>query len=194
MISKHLRDNHPVVMNRSQLERLIIERFQKVQQEARENGSINNYIDSNEESKKKQQRFKCGDCGISFISKKGNVLKHCKEKGHDARLITTESVVRLQCGRYVSQKDIEDFLSYEEPVKGLFRQPDYQFVALTLQPLLPNREKDDNTYTHMYTPIVLQCQVKGIPKPADLNLYKMYSSLFIFTSVHESPCWSMRAM
>ena len=92
-------------------------------------------------------------CGQVFPIRKDNFLRHCKKMGCDEAKLQKVELIKLCCGRYVS----------EAQVKSLFAPPritkqfDYTDVRAALLPFLPKMEKNDHTYTHMYTPLIAQC-------------------------------------
>jgi hypothetical protein len=90
-------------------------------------------------------------CGTSFL-KKANAVRHCKKVGCDASKLQTVELIKLCCGRYVSQAQINSFFSPPRTTKQ-FNYPDARAVLL---PYLPKMEREDHTYTHMFTPLITQ--------------------------------------
>ena len=62
--------------------------------------------------------------------------------------------MKLCCGRYVSQVQVTSFFNDAPRVTKQF---DYCQTRAILLPYLPQREKYDHTYTHMYTPLITGC-------------------------------------
>jgi hypothetical protein len=92
-------------------------------------------------------------CGSSFL-KKGNAIRHCGRKGCVASHLKKVDLIKLCCGRYVPQAQITSFFN---DVPHITQQFDYCQSRDTLLPFLPLREKQDHTYTHMYTPLITGC-------------------------------------
>jgi hypothetical protein len=63
-------------------------------------------------------------------------------------------LIKLCCGRYVSQAQVASFFDEAPRIKEQF---DYCKARATLLPFLPQREKQDHTYTHMFTPLIDGC-------------------------------------
>jgi hypothetical protein len=76
-------------------------------------------------------------CGTSFI-KKGNAIRHCKNTGCDASELQNIELIKLCCGRYVSQAQVASFFDEAPRIKEQF---DYCKARATLLPFLPQREK-----------------------------------------------------
>jgi hypothetical protein len=59
---------------------------------------------------------------------------------------------KLCCGSYVSSSQIDSLFA-----PRITKQFNYAEARATLLSFLPNREKGDHTYTHMFTPLITQC-------------------------------------
>ncbi|KAI2501907.1 hypothetical protein MHU86_12528 [Fragilaria crotonensis] len=92
-------------------------------------------------------------CGQSF-PRKDNALRHCKQSTCDDSQLQKVELIRLCCGRYVSHAQVSAFFN-EAP--RITEQFDYGEARAVLLPLLPQREKQDDTYTHMFTPLISGC-------------------------------------
>ena len=97
--------------------------------------------------------FSCS-CGQVFPRRKDNAIRHCKNVGCDASKLQTVELIKLCCGRYVSEAQVTSFFN---DVPHITQQFDYCQSRDTLLPFLPLREKQDHTYTHMYTPLITGC-------------------------------------
>jgi hypothetical protein len=93
-------------------------------------------------------------CGPSYL-KIGNANRHCRTAGCDASKLQTVELTKLCCGSYVSQAQVKSFFTDCAP--RITEQFDYRAARTALLPFLPNREKNDNTYTHMYYPLITEC-------------------------------------
>ena len=93
-------------------------------------------------------------CGPSF-SKKSNALRHCKRLGCDASKLQKVDLFKLCCGRYVSHTQVKSF--FEETPPRITQQFNYSGARAVLLPFLPQLEKQDHTYTHMFTPLISGC-------------------------------------
>ena len=87
-----------------------------------------------------------------FFIRKDNARRHCKRFGCDASKLEKKSAIKLCCGRYVSQDQIDSFFAPPRTTKQ-FNYPDARAALL---PFLPKIEKQDHTYTHMFTPLITQ--------------------------------------
>jgi hypothetical protein len=92
-------------------------------------------------------------CGVSFL-KKGNAIRHCQNSGCDKAMIEKVELMKLCCGRYVSHAQVSAFFD-EAP--RITQQFDYCTARAALFPFLPLREKHDDTYTHMFMPLISGC-------------------------------------
>ena len=92
-------------------------------------------------------------CGHSF-PRKDNAVRHCKRSSCDDSLLQKIELIKLCCGRYVSQAQVNSFLN-EAP--HTTQQFNYSDARATLLPLLPPSERNDHTYTHMFTPLIGEC-------------------------------------
>jgi hypothetical protein len=93
-------------------------------------------------------------CELSFL-KKGNATRHCKTPGCDASKLQNIELIKLNCGRYVSQAQVTAFFK-DDPTR-ISEQFDYGAARAALLPFLPQREKHDHTYTHMFAPLIIGC-------------------------------------
>jgi hypothetical protein len=91
------------------------------------------------------------NCGPVF-TRKDNALRHCQKSGCDALKLQKVELIKLCCGRYVSQAQV-DFLF----APRITKQFNYTEARATLLPFLTKMEIQDHTYTHMYTPLITQC-------------------------------------
>jgi superfamily II DNA helicase RecQ len=92
-------------------------------------------------------------CGLSFL-KKGNAFRHCKKLGCDQGKLQNIELIQLCCGRYVSHAQVTSFFNSAPRITEQF---DYRMARATLLPFLPQKEKHDHTYTHMFTPLIIGC-------------------------------------
>lgn len=147
--------------------------------EARNMRNMNLYRDCDDT--KEYKRYVC-PCGENFPTRKFNAIRHCERKSKkeicDISKISIESVVRMQCGRYASRKQMADFFSETHLCDT--KRSDYKMVWGILEPLLPAMEKRDKTYTHMYTPLVEKRRDDGVS-----FLDKIRHDYLL---IHEPPC------
>ena len=92
-------------------------------------------------------------CG-QYFPRKDNALRHCKKSTCDDLQLQKVELIRLCCCRYVSHAQVSAFFN-EAP--RITEQFDYDKARAVLLPLLPQREKQDDTYTHMFTPLISGC-------------------------------------
>ena len=92
-------------------------------------------------------------CGPSFL-KQGNAIRHCKKMGCDAEKLRKIELIKLCCGRYVSDAEVTSFFKASPRITQQFN---YQEARAAILPFLPKRERNDHTYTHMFTPLIAQC-------------------------------------
>jgi hypothetical protein len=93
----------------------------------------------------------CCSCGICF-QKGGNCRRHCNLVGCDALKVQNVDLIKLCCGRYVSQAQVDTLFKNRHP--RITTQFDYSLSRAILLPFLPQKEKQDHTYTHMYYPLI----------------------------------------
>lgn len=93
-------------------------------------------------------------CGPVF-SRKDNALRHSKKMGCDASKLQKVELIKLCCGRYVSQAQVTSL--FEDRPPRITKQFDYCEARAALLPFLPQKEKHDHTYTHMFTPLIAGC-------------------------------------
>jgi hypothetical protein len=91
-------------------------------------------------------------CGKVFQLRKDSALRHCRKGGCDPTKLQKVDLFKLCCGSYVSSSQIDSLF-----VPHITKQFNYAEARATLLSFLPNREKDDHTYTHMFTPLITQC-------------------------------------
>jgi hypothetical protein len=94
-------------------------------------------------------------CGQNFHSRKGSAIRHCKKGGCDASKLQKVELIKLCCGSYVTQAQVTSFFMDYAP--RITQQFDYQQARAILLPMLPAKEKQDHTYTHMYVPLIVGC-------------------------------------
>ena len=104
-------------------------------------------------------------CGNSFL-KKSNAIRHCKRSGCDASKLQKVELMKLCCGQYVSHAQVTSLFGEkaaplsedkQPPPPCIAKQFDYSDARAALLPFLPEKEKHDHTYTHMFTPLVGGC-------------------------------------
>ena len=93
-------------------------------------------------------------CGKVFQLRKDNALCHCRKMNCDPSKVQTVEFIKLHTGQYVSRVQITSFFN---DIPCITHQFDYCQTRATLVPFLPQREKYDHTYTHMYTPLIIGC-------------------------------------
>jgi superfamily II DNA helicase RecQ len=94
-------------------------------------------------------------CGPSFL-RKANADRHCQTWGCNGTRLQKADLIKLSCGRYVSQSQVTSFFQGAEPPR-IKQQFDYNEARAAILPFLPQREKHDDTYTHMFTPLISRC-------------------------------------
>ena len=149
-IQKHLK-KHSQSLNDYRLSKVrsIFKSFKDQVDKARSVGNIDEYRHDNIS----YTCFTCV-CGETFPNRKHNAIRHCKKKGCDATKIQNIKAIRLRCGRFVTESQIATF--FKEPPSCLNQQFDYAVARNILKPLLPEREKNEHTYTHMYIPLIMR--------------------------------------
>jgi hypothetical protein len=100
--------------------------------------------------KKTYKGFSC-ICGQVFL-RKGNAHCHCQRYGCDLSHLQHVQLIKLCCGQFVSKKQVNDFFHQSPP--HMSTQFDYSLTRAILLPFLPQKEKQDHTYTHMYYPLI----------------------------------------
>jgi hypothetical protein len=153
--------------------RSLLEEYKKELLNAKALGSIDPYRSDS----KTYAGFSCV-CGQSFV-KIGNANRHCKTVGCDSSKLQKVDLIKLCCGRYVTHAKVTSF--FNETPHNSKQQFDYCEARAVLFPILPKREKQDHTYTHMFTPLIHGC---GGGKQF---VQKIKSD---FSSIHSSPCSS----
>ena len=91
-------------------------------------------------------------CGQVFQLRKDSALRHCRMAGCDPTNLQKVDLFKLCCGSYVSQSQVDSLFT-----PRIFKQFNYEDARAVLISFLPKREKDDHTYTHMFTPLITQC-------------------------------------
>jgi bacterioferritin-associated ferredoxin len=110
-------------------------------------------IDAFRSDDKSYVGFSCA-CGQMIYSRKDSALRHCTRTGCDASQLQKVDLIKLCCGRYVSQAQV---ISFFKEAPRITQQFDYQQARAILLPILPKKEKQDHTYTHMYVPLIAGC-------------------------------------
>ena len=129
--------------------RSLLAKYKALLENARALGTIHPFLSDD----KIYIGFSCA-CGQTFYSRKDSALRHCTRSGCDSSKLQKVELFKLCCGRYVSEAQVTSFFN-EAP--RITQQFDYCQVRAVLLPFLPSREKQDHTYTHMYTPIIACC-------------------------------------
>jgi hypothetical protein len=107
-------------------------------------------------------------CGQSFI-KKSNAIRHCQRLACDVSKLKTVELLKLCCGRFVTQAQVDTLFTNTQP--HTTQQFNYSEARAVLLPFLPQREKQDHTYTHMYVPLISGCGgAIGLQKKSKLTL------------------------
>ncbi len=99
--------------------------------------------------------FTCA-CGKQYPNKRANAVAHCKHSTSeicDPENITTATAIKLRCGRYLTDSQVEAFLN--ALISKKFRN--YKAVRDFLIPFLPEKEKGDASYTPMFYPLFQGC-------------------------------------
>lgn len=113
-------------------------------------------------------------CGQVFQLRRDSAIWHCQKLGCDASKLQKIDLFKLCCGSYVSQAQIDSLFAPPHITK----QFNYAEARAVLISFLPNREKDDHTYTHMFTPLITQCGgAEQFTKKIENN----------FTAIHSNP-------
>jgi len=136
----------------------IMSSFQEIQRDAIAAGSVDAYRADN----KIYNRHVC-TCDAKFEPPyKQNAIRHARNSLEcDVTRLTTEPVVKLCCGRYVSnQEHINDFLEGTTTMCNTVGA-EYDYTWKIIQPLLREIEKRDQSYTHMYYALVEGCCTNG---------------------------------
>jgi hypothetical protein len=111
-------------------------------------------IDGFRADRLKYTGFQC-ICGEVFPGRKDNAQSRCNRIGCDATKIEKIEMVKLCCGRYVSQAQITAL--FKSNIPRLHKHFDYTEARLALEPFLLEKEKRDHTYTHLYLPLIVSC-------------------------------------
>lgn len=128
--------------------RRMVNSFNETVELARLSGSIDPYRHDNQS----YVGFSCW-CGQFFPKRKGNALRHCKTSKCDpSKIRKIDDAIMLCCGRYITPSQLNDF--FNKQPKRITQQFDYEDARALLEPLLPEKEKHDHTYTHMYVPLM----------------------------------------
>jgi hypothetical protein len=124
-------------------------------QHAQDMGSINVFREDHQSYK----GFAC-ICGKVFPTWKVNALRHCQRYRCDVAKLRKVELMKLRCGRYVTDAQVNAFFR-REPTAKINQQFDYSRAREILRPLLPKKEQHDHTYTHMYLPLIDGCDDFG---------------------------------
>ena len=131
-------------------------------------------------------------CGQSFL-KKANAIRHSKNLVCDATKLQKVDLFKLCCGRYVTHTQVKSF--FEETPPRITKQFNYLEARSVLLPFLPQLEKQDHTYTHMYTPLISGCgggrqfvekikidflMIHSAPSPSEALLKKIHQQAEIW--------------
>ena len=147
-ISRHLKKHG--MDSRVALVRSLLLAFELQLEIAKASGSIESYRSDNNT----YTGYSC-TCGMVFQLRKDNALRHCKRMGCDASKLQKLELIKLCCGRYVSPSQVTSL--FGDGPSRIKKQFDYKEARTVLLPLLPQREKQDHTYTHMFTPLIAGC-------------------------------------
>jgi hypothetical protein len=76
-------------------------------------------------------------CGVVFQFRKDNALRHCKKMGCDASKLQELELIKLCCGRYVSQSQVTALFNEQKPLS--IERPDIMnpVVVVGQQDILP---------------------------------------------------------
>jgi hypothetical protein len=144
-ISRHLKKHG--MDSKVSIVRSIIDEYEKRITVVKASGTIRPYRLDNDSYK----GFSCV-CGHNFYARKDSALRHCKRTGCDPNQLQKVNLIKLCCGRYVTQVQIDTLFSNNDP--RITQQFDYPLARTILLPFLPQKEKQDHTYTHMYCPMI----------------------------------------
>ena len=134
----------------------VLERFEEETRNARIMQSMETYRMDD----KSYLCFTCG-CGKKF-NRRDNAVAHCNKPTNRCEIvhITTESAIKLRCGRIVTDSQVDEFL-FAFISKKL---RNYKDVQDFLSVFLPDREKGDNSYTSMFYPLFQGCPDQARPE------------------------------
>ena len=93
-------------------------------------------------------------CGQVF-PRKDNAVRHCNLKHCDSSKLQRVELMKLCCGRFVSQAQVDALFNNSQP--RITQQFNYSEARVVLLPFLPQREKQDHTNTHMDVPFISGC-------------------------------------
>ena len=127
--------------------RSLFNTFQKELEVVKASGTMDKY----RSDMKTYSGYSCR-CGQNFKSRKDSALRHCTRSGCDPSKLLKVNLIKLCCGRYVSESQIK--LYFEDQPPRITTQFDYPLARAILLPFLPPKEKQDHTYTHMYYPLI----------------------------------------
>ena len=144
-ISRHLK-KHGMDSKVSTV-RLVMEEYEKRIRVVKASGTIQPYRLDN----KTYEGFSCV-CGQNIHARKDSAFRHCKRTGCDPKRLREVDLIKLRCGRFVTQAQVDNLFINNDP--RIFQQFDYPLARAILLPFLPPKEKQDHTYTHMYYPLI----------------------------------------
>jgi Helicase conserved C-terminal domain len=149
--------------------RLILDKYASICHTARVSGTLVSFQHDN----KIYPGYACL-CGQVF-ARRDNATRHCQKIKCDITKLQKVSLFRFCCGRYVTQSQIDTFLDESPRVR---QQLMYSQTRAVLVPFLLENEKHEDTYTHMFTPLVSGCH--------DVSLFveKIKND---FISIHAAP-------
>jgi DEAD/DEAH box helicase len=91
-------------------------------------------------------------CSETFPNRKDNAQRHCRKTGCDISKLEKHAAMKLKCGRYVTEEQVEIF--FQGTVLKNRKHFDFNMSRSVLEPMLLDREKEDHTYTHMFMPLI----------------------------------------
>ena len=140
-----------------------------------QNAKAAGIIDPFRTDKKTYSGFQC-ICGQMFSIRKANAIRHCKKTGCNPKKLVEVQLIKLCCGRYVTQAQIDSQFT-NSPRRHIKVQFNYVATRGILLPFLPLREKHDHTYTHMYTPLIAGCgyQPAGFHSKIKADFHSIHS-------------------
>ena len=151
-IRDHLKSHKNVAFTNDQVVN-VLKRVEEVARNAREMKSMDSY-------RYDENTYTCYTCmcGKIYPKKRSNAVAHCKTSANlcDPSKICSTSAIRLQCGRYVTDSQVEAFLN-APPFTTTNKFLDLKTIRATLKPFLPEKEKYDDSYTTMFFALFQGC-------------------------------------